>query len=144
MREPRVHLERDGETAVIVIDNPPINACSTAVRQGVMAAVEQVEADALLQGAVLIGAGSTFIAGSDLREFGQPLADPQLPAVIAAIERCTEQRSAAASSWRSAAMRGWLRPGPSSACRRCRWASFPGPAARSACPDWSAFRARSA
>lgn len=85
---PRVHLERDGGIAVIVIDNPPINAGSAAVRQGLMAAVETLRNDDTLEGAVLIGAGSTFIAGSDLREFGQPLTEPQLPAVIAAIEAC--------------------------------------------------------
>ncbi len=84
----RVHLERDGEIAVIVIDNPPINAGSAAVRQGLMTAIETVCSDDTLHGAVLIGAGNTFIAGSDLREFGQPLTEPQLPAVIAAIEAC--------------------------------------------------------
>ncbi|MDR7151931.1 3-hydroxyacyl-CoA dehydrogenase [Hydrogenophaga palleronii] len=83
-----MHLERDGDIAVIVIDNPPINAGSAAVRQGLMAAIETLRTDDTLQGAVLIGAGSTFIAGSDLREFGQPLIDPQLPTVIAAIEAC--------------------------------------------------------
>jgi 3-hydroxyacyl-CoA dehydrogenase len=83
-----VRVERDGDIAVIVIDNPPINAGSTAVRQGLMAAIADVKSDASLQGAVLIGAGGTFIAGSDLREFGQPLAEPQLPAVIKAIEDC--------------------------------------------------------
>jgi len=88
--EARVHVERDGDIAIIAIDNPPINAGSTAVRQGVLAAVQQLEADATLRGAVLIGAGSTFIGGSDLREFGQPLAEPQLPAVIAAIEACSK------------------------------------------------------
>ncbi|MBT9549976.1 MAG: enoyl-CoA hydratase/isomerase family protein [Hydrogenophaga sp.] len=85
---PRVHLERDGAVAVIVIENPPINAGSAAVRQGLMAAIETLRTDDSLEGAVLIGAGSTFIAGSDLREFGQPLTEPQLPSVIAAIETC--------------------------------------------------------
>ena len=84
----RVHLERDGEIAVIVIDNPPINAGSAAVRQGLMAAIETLRSDDTLHGAVLIGGGSTFIAGSDLRELGQPLTEPQLPSVIAAIEAC--------------------------------------------------------
>lgn len=84
----RVLLERDGEIAVIVIDNPPINAGSAAVRQGLMAAIEALRSDDTLEGAVLIGAGKTFIAGSDLREFGQPLTEPQLPSVIAAIETC--------------------------------------------------------
>lgn len=90
MNEARVHVERDGDIAVIVIDNPPINAGSTTVRQGLLAAVHRLEADAALRGAVLIGAGSTFVAGSDLREFGQPLAEPRLPAVIAAIEACAK------------------------------------------------------
>jgi 3-hydroxyacyl-CoA dehydrogenase len=84
----QVRLERDGDVGVIWIDNPPINAGSAAVRAGLMRAVAQVASDDHLTAAVLIGAGTTFIAGSDLREFGQPLVDPQLPAVIAAIEAC--------------------------------------------------------
>jgi 3-hydroxyacyl-CoA dehydrogenase len=82
----RVHVERDGNVAVIVIDNPPINAGSAEVRRGLLDAVRQVQATPEVVAAVLIGAGGTFIAGSDLREFGLPLAEPQLPAVIAAIE----------------------------------------------------------
>ncbi|RZM01019.1 MAG: 3-hydroxyacyl-CoA dehydrogenase [Variovorax sp.] len=82
----RVHLERDGDVAVIVIDNPPINAGSAEVRSGILAAVRQVQENPEIVAGVLIGAGGTFIAGSDLREFGLPLAEPQLPAVIAAIE----------------------------------------------------------
>ena len=88
MEQQRVRLERDGDIAVIVIDNPPINAGSAAVREGLMAAIATLESDVSLHGAVLIGDGTTFIAGSDLREFGQPLAEPQLPAVIRAIEDC--------------------------------------------------------
>lgn len=85
-----VRLERDGGVAVIVIDNPPVNAGSAAVRRGLLDAVAALAADPDLEAAVLIGAGKTFIAGSDLREFGQPLEEPQLPAVIAAIEACAK------------------------------------------------------
>ncbi|HSV46374.1 MAG TPA: enoyl-CoA hydratase/isomerase family protein, partial [Ramlibacter sp.] len=88
MEQQRVRLERDGDVAVVVIDNPPINAGSAAVREGLMAAISVVKSDDSLHGAVLIGAGNSFIAGSDLREFGQPLAEPQLPTVIKAIEDC--------------------------------------------------------
>ncbi|WP_372399414.1 3-hydroxyacyl-CoA dehydrogenase NAD-binding domain-containing protein [Azospirillum sp. HJ39] len=84
----QVRLERDGAVAVIVIDNPPINAGSVGVRRGLLDAIAGVAADPDVTAAVLIGAGKTFIAGSDLREFGQPLEEPQLPAVIAAIEDC--------------------------------------------------------
>lgn len=83
-----VRMERDGDIAVIVIDNPPVNAGSLGVRQGILDCVNATAADPAVVGAVLIGAGKTFIAGSDLKEFGAPLADPQLPTVIAAIENC--------------------------------------------------------
>ncbi|WP_434615675.1 3-hydroxyacyl-CoA dehydrogenase NAD-binding domain-containing protein [Azospirillum sp. B2RO_4] len=83
-----IRIERDGDIAVIVIDNPPINAGSAAVRQGLLAAVEEIGRDAAILAAVVIGAGKTFITGSDLREFDLPLQEPQLPAVIAAIETC--------------------------------------------------------
>ena len=84
----KVQTERDGDVLVIVIQNPPINAGSIEVRRGILAAIAVLAADPVLRAGVLIGGGSTFIAGSDLREFGQPLEDPQLPAVIAAIEAC--------------------------------------------------------
>ncbi|RJG44446.1 hypothetical protein D3Y55_09365 [Mesorhizobium sp. DCY119] len=77
---------RHADIAVVTIDNPPVNAGSHAVRSGLVAALAEIAADTAITGVILIGAGKTFIAGSDIREFGQPLADPQLPAVIDAIE----------------------------------------------------------
>lgn len=84
--KPKIRLERDGDIGVIVIDNPPVNASSAEVREGLLAAISTITDDPTLSGGVLIGAGRSFIAGSDLREFDLPLADPQLPDVIAAIE----------------------------------------------------------
>jgi len=81
-----VHLEREGAVAVLVIDNPPVNAGSSDIRKALLARIAEVEADPDLRAGVLIGAGKTFIAGSDLREFDLPLAPPQLPEVIAALE----------------------------------------------------------
>jgi 3-hydroxyacyl-CoA dehydrogenase len=83
-----VRLERDGDIGVIVIDNPPVNAGSIEVRRGLLAAIGEVRADPLLRAAIIIGAGNTFIAGADIKEFGKPLEDPQLPQVIAAICAC--------------------------------------------------------
>lgn len=85
---PLLRIEREGEVLVALVRNPPINAGALGVRQGLIAAIETLAADEGLVAAVIIGDGSTFIAGSDLREFGRPLEDPQLPAVIEAIERC--------------------------------------------------------
>ena len=83
----KVGVERDGDVLVIVIDNPPINAGSLSVRRGVLESIAMLADDPTLRAAVIIGQGTTFVAGSDLREFGQPLQEPQLPAVISAIEQ---------------------------------------------------------
>lgn len=83
-----VNLERDGDVLLMVVNNPPINAGSRAVRTGLLAAISDLQTDSSLVGGVIIGAGTTFVAGSDLKAFGQPLEDPQLPAIIAAIENC--------------------------------------------------------
>lgn len=85
-----IGVEVSNDILIIWIDNPPINAGSSCVRSGILEAVQELERDPHLQAAVLIGAGTTFIAGSDLREFGQPLDEPQLPSVIAAIENCSK------------------------------------------------------
>ena len=76
----------DGGIAVISIDNPPVNALSHAVRQGLLDAVERFQSDGAARAAVIAGAGRTFIAGADIKEFGKPLADPQLPHITNVIE----------------------------------------------------------
>ena len=86
----QVHTEAIGDVLLIKIDNPPINAGSLGVRQGLKDAIAQLAAEPTLRAGVIIGAGSTFVAGSDLREFGQPLHEPQLPDVLAAIEACAK------------------------------------------------------
>ena len=83
-----VHVEAKGDVCVITIDNPPINATSLAVRQGLMVAISEFKNNANFQAAVIAGAGSTFVAGADIREFGQPMQEPILPEVIRAIEDC--------------------------------------------------------
>ncbi|MBW4046487.1 MAG: enoyl-CoA hydratase/isomerase family protein, partial [Proteobacteria bacterium] len=86
----QVHTEAIGDVLLIEINNPPINAGSIDVRQGLKDAIAQLAAEPTMRAGVIIGAGSTFMAGSDLREFGQPLQDPQLPDVLAAIEACAK------------------------------------------------------
>jgi 3-hydroxyacyl-CoA dehydrogenase len=82
-----VSLKRDDAIAVISIDNPPVNAASQAVRQGLIEAIESIAADTTIRGVVLTCAGKTFVAGADIREFGKPPAPPMLRDVIASIER---------------------------------------------------------
>ena len=83
-----VTVERHGAVAVITVDNPPVNALSQAVRQGLAESIESAEADAKCTSVVIICAGRTFIAGADIREFGKPPLGPYLPDVINRIEAC--------------------------------------------------------
>lgn len=68
MSEP-VRVSKDKDVAIITIDNPPVNAISPAVQEGIESAIEQINSDASVKAAVLIGAGKTFIAGADINEF---------------------------------------------------------------------------
>jgi 3-hydroxyacyl-CoA dehydrogenase len=83
-----VRAEREGAIAVLVIDNPPVNASSVEVRRALLTAIRAVGDDPAIEAAVIIGAGNNFVAGSDIKEFGKPLEDPQLPQIIAAIQNC--------------------------------------------------------
>ncbi|MCC5812981.1 MAG: enoyl-CoA hydratase/isomerase family protein [Ectothiorhodospiraceae bacterium] len=67
-----VTLERRGETALIRIDNPPVNALERAVRDGLRVAVAQVRDDPDIRAVVVYAAGRTFVAGADIAEFETP------------------------------------------------------------------------
>ena len=81
-----VNLERNNTLAVIRIDNPPVNALSSAVRAGLQSAIDDIAADRTLKAAVIIGKGKFFIAGADITEFGKPPIPPFLPDVTAVLE----------------------------------------------------------
>ncbi|HEV8031280.1 MAG TPA: 3-hydroxyacyl-CoA dehydrogenase NAD-binding domain-containing protein [Stellaceae bacterium] len=66
-----VRFENVDEIGVITIDNPPVNALSPGVPEGITAAVDRGNADAAIKAMVLIGAGRSFIAGADIRQFGK-------------------------------------------------------------------------
>src|SRR5580704_12314920 len=67
-----VRLGRDqDDIAIITIDNPPVNALSPGVPEGISEAIEQISNDPSVKAAVLIGGGRTFVAGADIKEFGK-------------------------------------------------------------------------
>jgi 3-hydroxyacyl-CoA dehydrogenase len=80
-----VRIEREGRIAVVVIDNPPVNASSHAVREALLRAIDTTNDDDAVTAVVLTGAGRAFMGGADIREFDQPPVEPQLPQVIAAL-----------------------------------------------------------
>lgn len=70
---------------VISVNNPPVNALSHAVRQGLLDAITTAQSDAS-EAVVIVCEGRTFIAGADITEFGKPLQSPWLPELLDTIE----------------------------------------------------------
>ena len=86
-----VQYSKDGEIAVITISNPPVNALSPGVPEGIAAALEQIETDGSLVAGVIMGAGKIFMAGADIKEFvkltsGERSAGLELPSLLTKIE----------------------------------------------------------
>jgi 3-hydroxyacyl-CoA dehydrogenase len=71
-----VRFEKDGDIGIIIVDNPPVNALSPGVPQGIVDALDKGNADSGVKAMVLIGAGRSFIAGADIRQFGKSSAPP--------------------------------------------------------------------
>mgnify|MGYP001554809149 CR=1 FL=1 len=88
-----VQVSRDAEVGILTINNPPVNALSPGVPEGIVAGIEEFEKDPSVKAVVLIGSGRTFIAGADIREFGKITAGgdrnrgPGLVAILDRIER---------------------------------------------------------
>jgi 3-hydroxyacyl-CoA dehydrogenase len=64
-----IKLTRLEDIAVVTIDNPPVNALSPGVPEGILHCIAEASQDPAIKAVVVIGAGPTFIAGADIREF---------------------------------------------------------------------------
>ena len=73
-----VSYENVRGVAVVTVDNPPVNALSQGVRQGLLEGVNKALADDAVQAIVIHCAGRTFIAGADITEFASGPAEPSL------------------------------------------------------------------
>ncbi|HCW84692.1 MAG TPA: 3-hydroxyacyl-CoA dehydrogenase, partial [Rhodobacteraceae bacterium] len=80
-----IEYELKGDIAVLRANNPPVNALGHAVRSGLIAGLERAESEA--KAVLIVGAGRTYFAGADIKEFGKPLLEPGLPGVCTRIER---------------------------------------------------------
>ncbi|MEP0201649.1 MAG: 3-hydroxyacyl-CoA dehydrogenase NAD-binding domain-containing protein [Halioglobus sp.] len=76
--------------AVLTIDNPPVNALSQGVRQGIKDGLEQSLANDNVTAIVLICAGRTFIAGADITEFASAPKEPGLHPVLEQMENASK------------------------------------------------------
>ncbi len=92
-----VSVARDGDIAIVTIDNPPVNALSFHLREPLHAALTQLRDDASVAGLVLTCAGRSFVSGADITEFGTPkaLERPSLPDLISTLESFDKPTAAA-------------------------------------------------
>jgi len=81
-----VQFERDRDVAVVTIDNPPVNALSPGVPEGLQAAIEQANGDSEVRAIVVIGSGRTFIVGADVNEFQKSTAGAYVTAIRACLQ----------------------------------------------------------
>jgi len=85
MSSETVSVTIENAIATVMIDNPPVNATSQSVREGLEKAVAII-AGSDAKAAVIRCAGRTFVAGGDITEFDKPPVAPHLPDVCDAIE----------------------------------------------------------
>ena len=85
-----ISTRKHGDVLIVLSNNPPVNALSTAVRQGLVDAIAEAEADAAVNAIVIACEGQTFFAGADITEFGKPPQMPWLPEVVDTIENCSK------------------------------------------------------
>lgn len=82
----KIAYSRHGNIAVLTVQNPPVNALSQAVRQGLWDGMDRAEADTGVRAVLIVGEGRAFFAGADIKEFGKPPLTPFLPDLINRIE----------------------------------------------------------
>lgn len=84
--KPAVSSVQKGDVLLVLVDNPPVNAISQAVRAGLKEHVEKGLNDAATKAIVIACEGRTFVAGADIREFGKPPAGPSLQELLNGME----------------------------------------------------------
>ena len=80
----------DDGLAILTLDNPPVNALSQGVRQGLKEGIEKALADTTVSAILIICKGRTFIAGADISEFGSGPREPDLRSVLRAIDNSSK------------------------------------------------------
>ncbi|WND01536.1 3-hydroxyacyl-CoA dehydrogenase NAD-binding domain-containing protein [Temperatibacter marinus] len=85
-----VHYSVEQFTAFLTVDNPPVNAISHSVRQGLADGITAAQKDERVKSIVIHCAGRSFMAGADIKEFGKPPQEPHLPDVCHHIEACNK------------------------------------------------------
>ncbi len=82
----QIDVSRDGDVGVILVDNPPVNTITAAVRSGLGNALDQIQAMSGLKAVVLLCGGNTFFSGADIGEFSGPPREAEYRALFGRFE----------------------------------------------------------
>ncbi len=85
-----VTTQMQGDILVILVNNPPVNALSWHVRQGLKDGIHEALSNPAVKAAVIRCEGSTFIAGADITEFTQAPKEPALGETLDAMETASK------------------------------------------------------
>ena len=146
----KIAYSRHGDIAVLTVQNPPVNALSQAVRQGLWDGMQQAEDDDGVRAVLIVGDGRAFFAGADITEFGKPPLEPHLPTLINRIEASP---LLVVASMHGVSLGGGLEvalgchyriavPSARVGLPEVHLGLIPGAGVRNACPDCPAWRQR--
>lgn len=90
-----VAIQTHDDVAILIVNNPPVNALSAGVPDAIAAGVASAEADPSVRVIVLRGAGKTFVTGADIRQLGEMAwgrgpGAPSLRELLRQIECCAK------------------------------------------------------
>ena len=90
-----VEMRVQDDVAIVTVNNPPVNALSAGVPEGLSAAIRSAESESAVRAIVVLGAGKTFIAGADIKQleemaWGRGPGAPSLHELLLQIENCSK------------------------------------------------------
>src|SRR5690606_36627881 len=100
-----VRVQRDGELALVIVHNPPVNTITAAVRSGLREALDQILASREVRGVLLLCVGDTFFSGAEFGEFSGPPKEEEYRALFSGYEALSIPVVAA---MHGTVMGGWL------------------------------------
>lgn len=85
-----VDYDVEDGVAILTLNNPPVNALSQGVRQGLKDGVARALADDAAKAILLYCEGATFIAGADITEFASGVTEPAFHPIMDSMDNASK------------------------------------------------------
>lgn len=82
-----VRASVNSDIAFLTLDSSPVNALGAALRRAIAERLQEALSAPTIRAVILIGSERVFSAGGDISEFDGPIAEPDLPALVARVDR---------------------------------------------------------